>query len=126
MAGSTFRDGGARAVAEAISRRAYCTLFLPERIERQRAAVGPASVAGGPLWHATGEPDPMPNVAALGKLSEALAGRLAARLTEGVRPSAEDLQLYEDVAVYLLFSRFEEELYRPPDDRRVATAPLGL
>src|SRR5213083_493868 len=126
MSGVTFLAGGDRALAEAISRLAYCNPFLPERIECERAALGPAFVAGGTLWHATGEPDPMPNVAALGKLSEALAGRLAARLTEGVRPSAEDLQLYEDVVVYLLFSRYEEELYRLLDDRRVATAPVGF
>ena len=126
MSGVTFLDGGDRAIAQAISRLAYCNPFLPERIECERAALGPAFVAGGTLWHATGEPDPMPNVAALGKLSEALAGRLAARLTEGVRPSAEDLQLYEDVVVYLLFSRYEEELYRLLDDRRVATAPVGF
>src|SRR5438093_1565151 len=126
MSGVTFLAGGDRALAEAISRLAYCNPFLPERIECERAALGPAFVAGGTLWHATGEPDPMPNVAALGKLSEALAGRLAARLTEGVRPSAEDLQLYEDLVVYLLFSRYEEVLYGLLDDRRVATAPVGF
>src|SRR6058998_3649121 len=74
-----FLTGSDRTLAEAISRLAYCNPFLPERIECERAALGPAFVAGGTLWHATGEPDPMPNVAALGKLSEALAGRLAAR-----------------------------------------------
>src|SRR6058998_901238 len=73
-----FLTGSDRTLAEAISRLAYCNPFLPERIECERAALGPAFVAGGTLWHATGEPDPMPNVAALGKLSEALAGRLPA------------------------------------------------
>src|SRR2546426_8076188 len=89
MSGVTFLADGDRALAQAISRLAYCNPFLPERIECERSALGPAFVAGGTLWHATGEPDPMPNVAALGKLSEALAGRLAARLTEGVRRSEE-------------------------------------
>lgn len=126
MSGMTFLTGGDRALAQAISRLAYCNPFLPERIECERAALGTEFVAGGTLWHATGEPGPMPNVAALGRLADMLAGRLAARLTEGARPSPEDLQLYEDVVVYLLFSRYEDGLYGLLDDRRAATAPVGF
>jgi DNA-binding NtrC family response regulator len=126
MPGVTFFAGGDRTLAQAISRLAYCNPFLPERIECERAALGSDFVPGGTLWHATGKPGPMPNVAALSRLSEELAGRLAARLAEGVRPSAEDLQLYEDVIVYLLFSRYEEDLYGLLDERRAGTAPIGF
>ncbi len=126
MSGVTFLTAADRALAGAISRLAYCNAFLPERIEYERAALGADFVAGGTLWHATGEPGPMPNVEALGRLSLGLAERLAARLTDGVRPSPEDLQLYEDVVVYLLFSRYEDDLYRLLDDRRAATGPVGF
>src|SRR5215813_8063024 len=126
MSGVTFLTGGDRALAQAISRLAYCNPFLPERIECERAALGADFVPRGTLWDATGKPEQTPNVVTLGRLSEALAGRLAARLAEGLRPGAEDLQLYEDVVVYLLFSRYEEHLYGLLEDRRVATAPVGF
>ena len=126
MPGGPLFTAGDRTLAQAISRLAYCNPFLPERIECERAALGSDFVAWGTLWHASGRPEPMPNVAALNKLSEGLAGRLVARLTEGARPSAEDMRLYEDVVVYLLFSRYEEALYGVLEDRRAATAPVGF
>ena len=126
MSGVTFLAGADRALAQAISRLAYCNPFLPERIECERAALGVDFVAGGTLWHATGETTPTPNLEALNKRTEALAARLAARLVDGVKPGAEDLQLYEDVVVYLLFSRYEEDLYALLMDLRAATAPVGF
>jgi transcriptional regulator with GAF, ATPase, and Fis domain len=125
MPGVTFLAGEDRALAQAISRLAYCNPFLPERIECERAALGSAFVAGGTLWHATGDPAPTPNVAALGTLSAGLTSRLASRLADGARPDTADLQLYEDVVVYFLFSRYEEEFYRLLEDRRAATAPVA-
>ncbi|MGH7304933.1 MAG: hypothetical protein ACRELZ_16745, partial [Candidatus Rokuibacteriota bacterium] len=93
----TFLTGPDRKLAEAISRLAYCNPFLPERIEYERQALGDAFVPGGTLWHATGNPEPPPNVFALRERAGALSERLAARLTESTRPSADELQLYEDV-----------------------------
>src|SRR6185503_2352150 len=117
-----FLDGPDRTQAQGISTLAYCNPFLPERIEGERAALGPDFVAGGTLWDVKGEPEPAPNLHALERRAEALADRLAAKLREGVRPAAEDLQLYEDVVIYTLFSRYEYDFYRLIDDRRAATA----
>jgi transcriptional regulator with AAA-type ATPase domain len=125
MPAMAFLEGSDRALAGAISSLAYCNPFLPERIECERQALGSAFVAGGTLWHASGEPEPAPNVKALRRLAEALAERLSARLANGERPSVEDLQLYEDVVVYLLFSRYEEDFYRLIDER-ATTAPTGF
>ncbi|HEV8586467.1 MAG TPA: sigma 54-interacting transcriptional regulator [Methylomirabilota bacterium] len=126
MPGVAFLTGGDRALAQAISRLAYCNPFLPERIECERAALGADFVAGGTLWHASGETTPAPNLQALQARTEALVERLAGRLGEGVKPSAEELQLYEDAVVYLLFSRHEEDFYGLLMDQRAATAPVAF
>ena len=117
-----FLDAADRTQAQGISTLAYCNPFIPERIEGERAALGPDFVAGGTLWDVKGEPEPTPNLHALDRRAEALADRLAAKLREGVRPAAEDLHLYEDVVIYSLFSRYEDDFYRLIDDRRAATA----
>src|SRR5688572_4763452 len=97
-----------RELAHAISRLAYSNPFLPERIEGERAALGADFVPGGTLWHDSGETTPTPNLQQLQARTEALVERLAARLDDGVNPTAEDLALYEDAVVYLLFSRYAE------------------
>jgi DNA-binding NtrC family response regulator len=114
--------GSDRALAQAISTLAYCNPFLPERIEGERAALGDDFVAGGTLWDARGRPEPLANVHALERRAGALADRLAARLREGARPAPEELRLYEDVAVYAVFSRHEDDFFRLVEDRRAATA----
>src|SRR5437667_150263 len=125
-----FLTGSDRTLAEAISRLAYCNPFLPERIECERQALGDAFVPGGTLWHATGEPEPPPNVFALRERAGALSERLAARLAEQARPGAEDLQLYEDVVIYMLFARdmrrYRRSLYqRLRDVGTLITGPSG-
>ena len=121
-----FLDEADRTLAQGIATLAYCNPFLPERIEGERAALGPDFVAGGTLWDVTGEPEPTPNLHALERRAVALADRLAARLREGARPPADDLRLYEDVVIYTLFSRYEDDLYRLIDERRAATARVDF
>src|SRR2546426_4503464 len=104
-----FLAGSDRTLAEAISRLAYCNPFLPERIECERQALGDAFVPGGTLWHATGNPEPPPNVFWLRESAGALSERLAAKVAEGAKPSAEDLQLYEDGVMDLIFARYGED-----------------
>jgi DNA-binding NtrC family response regulator len=114
-----------RTLAEAISRLAYCNPFLPERIDYERQALGAAFVPGGTLWHATGDPEPPPNVFTIRERAEALCDRLAARLAESTGASADELQLYEDVVVYLLFAQYADDFYRLIDER-AATAPVAF
>jgi DNA-binding NtrC family response regulator len=117
--------GSDRPLAEAISRLAYSNPFLPERIECERQALGADFVAGGTLWHVSGEPEPAPNLEALGRRAEALTDRAAQRLVAGARPTAEDLRLYEDVAVYRLFTRYENDFYGLID-ARPGSATVGF
>ena len=114
-----------RTLAESISRLAYCNPFLPERIECERQALGADFIAGGTLGHAPDEPGPAPNVHALRQRVEALSDRLATRLASGVRADAGERQLYEDVVVYRLFSRYEDDFYGLIEARN-ATAAAGF
>jgi transcriptional regulator with AAA-type ATPase domain len=125
MPAMTFLPTADRKLAQAISTLAYCNPLLPERIEAERAALGPAFVPGGTLWDAGAQPERLPNVRALEERATGLADRLAARLRQGVRPAAGDVQLYEDVAVYALFSRHEDELYRLVVEPRAGAAPVA-
>src|ERR1700756_529057 len=102
---TSFLTEADRKLAEAIARLTYCNPFLPARIECERAALGSDFIARGTSWHATGEPEPTPNLHALAQRSQTLAERLAAKLVQGARPPEAELTLYEDVVVYLLFSR---------------------
>ena len=102
-----------RALAEAISRLAHCNPFLPERIKHEREILGPDFVERGAVWSMSEEPDPEhPNLAGIVRRTETLAGELRARLAGGARPPERDLLLYEDVVVYVLFSRVERQLHR--------------
>ena len=120
-----FLDGSDRQLAEAISRLAYCNPFLPDRIEFERQALADAFVPGGTLWHAAGLPEPPPNVGALRERATELVERLAGRLAAQARPSAADLTLYEDVVIYLLFARYDDDFYSLIDER-AATAPVAF
>src|SRR5262245_56803294 len=93
--GMSFLSPGDRTLADAISSLGYCNPFLPERIACERQALGADFVAGGTLWHASG--DSAPNVHALRQRAGALTDRLSARLGSGARPTEADLRLYEDV-----------------------------
>ena len=81
MSGMEWLTGDDRTLAQAISRLAYCNPFLPERIAYERQALGGDFVPGGTLWHASGDPEPPPNVHALRQRAEVLSERLGARLT---------------------------------------------
>jgi transcriptional regulator with PAS, ATPase and Fis domain len=114
-----------RTRAEAVSRLAYCNPFLPERIEQERQALGGDFVAGGTLWHASGEPEPTPNVRALRELAEVLTARLGEHLAGGARNKPGDLKLYEDVVAYRMFSRYEDDFFGLIDARG-ASAAVGF
>jgi transcriptional regulator with AAA-type ATPase domain len=90
-----------------VSRLAYCNPFLPERIEHERAALGPSFVEGGQPWNV--HPDLASldvNLTQLMERAETLVGRLATQMREGARPRGEQLRLFEDLALFVLYYRF--------------------
>jgi len=88
-----FLTGSDRGFAQAIAALVHANPFLPERIEWERAALGPDFVATGTLWHARSDLDDHPNLAKLSRRVEALAETLRGRLAAGARPGAAALLL---------------------------------
>ena len=110
-----------RVVADAVIQLVYGNPFLPERIEAERRALGTDFIPAGTLWHTRAEPERTPNIVRIGERAAALAETLRGRLAGGTRARADELGLYEDLAVYLLFDRYQAELYELVSDPRAAT-----
>ena len=96
------------AFLRAVSHLAYANPFLPERVEWERVALGPDFVEGEPVWSQQVK-DPQRPRANVWKIAERLApvaGQLRDRLEGGAAASDEDLALYEDAVLYLLYQRY--------------------
>jgi DNA-binding NtrC family response regulator len=110
MALMTARERG---LATAISRLVYANPFLPERIEAEREALGPDFKPAGPVWSArTAHEQESPNLPALDARAQVLADALSQRLSSGVTTRADELSLYEDVVLYVLYNRYFPDLHR--------------
>jgi DNA-binding NtrC family response regulator len=68
-------------------------------------------VEGGTLWDSPDEPERSPNVRKLRERTDAVARQVTGRLAKGVRPTSEEAGLYEDLVLFLLFARYEDEFY---------------
>jgi transcriptional regulator with AAA-type ATPase domain len=114
-----------RTFARALSSLAYCNPFLPERIEAERSALGSEFVPAETLWHAGGV-GPAANLTKLHGRAEALAEQVRERLLRGLRADAGDLELYQDVVLYVLFCRYEDDFLRLLEHPAGATARLAV
>ena len=95
-----------RRFAKAISSLIYCNPFLPERIAYEKQALGDEFVHAPLVWSM--QPDDegeRANLARLLERVEPLAEKLRRRLAARDRPGSQDLALYEDVILYLLYQR---------------------
>jgi len=104
-------DDREQAFARAVSRLLYGNPFLPERVEAERAALGADFDPAGTLWHTRAEPEAMPNLVRIGERTAALAEQGRARLAGGARARADELTLYQDLVLYLLYDRYQAALY---------------
>jgi DNA-binding NtrC family response regulator len=101
-----------RRLAEAVAGLGFGNPFLPERIELERQALGPAFTPGGVVW--SRDPSGLgdnPNVEEVNRRAERLAEQLRARMLSGDRPPAGDRSLYQDVILYVLYYRYEQPFY---------------
>jgi len=120
--------------AQAISNLGYCNPFLPERIEYEKAALGDDFVVSGAIWSKqagleTGGPNIEKILLRVHALVEDLRGRLdrlrprqAENAPGKAAPESEpvdDLALYEDLALFLLFHRYADNFLN------VAVGELG-
>jgi transcriptional regulator with AAA-type ATPase domain len=96
-----------RRILEAVSRLGYCNPFLPERVELERAVLGPEFVEGEPVWSFRPDaPGPRENVGRIYHRSEPLLEQARTRLRNGVEADNRDLALYEDAVLHLLYTRY--------------------
>jgi hypothetical protein len=119
-----FLESSERAFAGAVSRVVHANPFLPERTEGERAALGAEWTPTGPLWHARADLDASPNLVKLAARAESLAGTLRQRLRRSPRPDGAERALYEDLVVYLLFDRYQSDLYAIIESPDAATRRL--
>jgi hypothetical protein len=114
-------------LARAVSTLTYANPFLPERLEAEQAALGDEFKARGTVWHAEPAPfDDNENLRAINRRVEELAERLRERLAGSGRARNEEVTLYEDLVLYLLYNRYLGELQRLIAERDAATARVAF
>ena len=109
----TFLTPQQRAFLSAVSQLAYANPFLPERIEYERAVLGDAFIAGEPVWsqQVRDPQEPRANVWRVIERLDPLLDQLKGRLSEGVEAHPEDLRLYEDAVLHLLYQRYYRHFF---------------
>ncbi len=102
-----------RTFLKAVSQFAYCNPFLPEHTEFERAVLGAEFLEGEPVWsQQVKDPEkPRENVWRIFNKLQPLTVDLRRRLAEGSSPRREDLVLYEDAVLHLLYQRYYPKFY---------------
>ncbi len=99
-------------IADAVGRLIVGNPFLPERIELEQTILRDQFVPGQMVWSVDPAlPGENPNIIAIGKLAERLADTARQRAVEAGMLSPEDRVLYERLALYVLYYRYEDPLY---------------
>ncbi len=113
-----------RAFLRAVSKLGYCNPFLPERIEYEREALGPDFREAEPVWSMrVDDPDsPHVNLLKITERIDTLVRRLRETLARGAAATEEELVIYEDAIIYLVFHRYHDHLHaaivRVVDEKR--------
>jgi DNA-binding NtrC family response regulator len=103
----------------AVAHLAYVNPFVPERIDWERRALGGEHVAFDSVWHSRDDPaGENPNEARIVERSARLVEEMRERLVRGARATAEEIGLYQDVALHLLYYRYQARFH-------AALAPSG-
>lgn len=116
----TFMTERERGFARALSRVNVANPFLPDRRDAERDALGADFVATGQAWHEYSF-----NVPALNDRAQPLGDHLRARLARGLTPRGEETQLYEDLALYVVFYRHAPALEQLITDPSKTTQPIS-
>jgi hypothetical protein len=108
-----FLSAAERGFLSAVSQLAYCNPFLQERPEFERAALGEDFVEGEPVWsQPTQDPErPRANVWRIAARLEATLEPLRTRLLSGKDVLDQDLVLYEDGVIHLLYNRYYPKFF---------------
>ena len=107
-----FLSTSQRSFLQTISRLSYANPFLPERVELERALLKDDFVEGEPVWsYRVESPGPRENVWRIQRRLEPLAELLRSRLLDSAEPRDDDLVLYEDAVLYLLYTRYYQNFF---------------
>ncbi len=123
-----FLNPSERAFLKAVVQFAYCNPFLPEHTEFERAVLGPDFIEGEPVWsQQVNDPEkPRENVWRIFKKLEPVANDLRRRLARrSASPSTEDLVLYEDAILHLLYQRYYPKILYRRSSRKTHSPPIG-
>ena len=116
-----------RRFAGAISQLTFCNPFMPQRMEFEREALGRDYVDAPLVWslHPDDETE-RPNLDRLIERVDRTAGRTRERLAAGDRHRPDELALYEDLVVYLLYQRYRLAFQEVIDPGLVGRATLRV
>jgi len=105
-------DSDDRDAVEVVAQLLDCNPFLPERVELERRVLRDAFVPYGPIWHSVGDAYiSNPNTPILRQRVEKLAATFRERLAQGATGSIAEFDAYRGLVMYLLWLRYEDELY---------------
>lgn len=101
-----------RDLAEAFNRLLYCNPFLAERVDCEKAILGRDFVETDRAWDVAHElSGERPNILRLQEIAESIAGSARERLVSGAAANEREMDLYEDLVIYLLYYRCQEGLH---------------
>ena len=102
-----------RSFADAVSRLTFCNPFMPTRIELERQALGDAFVDAPLVWSLQPrDDDDRPNLVRLVEQVGPRVETLREHLQSKDAVSPDDLALYEDLAVFVLYHRYREDFHK--------------
>ncbi len=99
-----------RRLAESIAALAFANPFLDERTAHEREIVGDAYITSQPYWSLLPDLERKSNIDRIAVLCEAFLQSLHARLEDGMRASRDELQLYDEIAIYVLYERYRDSI----------------
>lgn len=121
-----FLRGRERAFLEAVSGLCFCNPFLPERIDWERRALGPAFDEPADVWsRLPGEDATRPNVLRLRDQVRRTAATLRQRSLAGAEADDAERQLYMDLVAYHLYDELRDEFAVAHHSTRTAALLWG-
>ena len=101
-----------RALAETVSRLQEANPFLPERFDLERQALGKDFVDTGLVWHRSDQfVERERNLGTLARRIERLTVAARKRMVKGTSATDDEQRLYEDLALYHVYHRYEKQLH---------------
>ncbi|MGA2147421.1 MAG: sigma 54-interacting transcriptional regulator [Bryobacteraceae bacterium] len=120
-----FLSSSERAFLRAASELSFSNPFLPERILHERAALGDEFVDDEPVWSfSVDEPERRrSNVWRIAARLEKLCPSLRQKLAAGAAAQPQDLVLYEDAVLNLLYQRYYPRFFEAGFGAQVGEGP---